>query len=403
MRWTVLGLLLAAAAQAELPRSIIIRAGDVDRVDCPVIIPLTGEDEARAVNYSYRVPDGNVSLPAQVCPAPFADGENPAEWQLVLVVPGLADGGVLRLSLTAAAPNRPTFTFAEPADGETELRLGERPVLRYMHHTFDPATAETYEATKKVYHHAYAPDGSVLLTKGLGGLYPHHRGIFYGFNKVTYGDVACDIWHCPNASQVHEAVEQTVLGPVLGRQRVRLAWRGPDRQPFAVEQRVLTAYATREGNLIEFASRLTSLVDGLRLDGDPQHAGFHFRAAQEVADETKGETIYIRPDGAGEPGATRNWPAQREHANLPFDAMSFVVGGRRYTCAYLDRPENPKEARFSERDYGRFGSYFEYELDTGEVLEVRYRLWIQDGEMTVDKLARKHADFVTPPEVSAEG
>ena len=32
--------------------------------------------------------------------------------------------------------------------------------------------------------------------------------------------------------------------------------------------------------------------------------------------------------------------------DLPWNVMSFVVGGKRYTAAYLDRPENPKEARY---------------------------------------------------------
>ena len=50
------------------------------------------------------------------------------------------------------------------------------------------------------------------------------------------------------------------------------------------------------------------------------------------------------------------------HADLPWNAMSFVLGGQRYTVAYLDHPNNPKEARYSERNYGRFGSYFEREV-----------------------------------------
>ena len=80
--------------------------------------------------------------------------------------------------------------------------------------------------------------------------------------------------------------------------------------------------------------------------------------------------------------------------------MSFVLGDQRYTVAYLDRPENPKEARFSERDYGRFGSYFVADATEKKPVEVDYRLWLQDGQMTVDQVAAKSADFVTPPEVT---
>ena len=67
--------------------------------------------------------------------------------------------------------------------------------------------------------------------------------------------------------------------------------------------------------------------------------------------------------------------------------MSFVLGGKRYTVAYLDDPGNPKEARFSEREYGRFGSYFEYTIEQDKPLTVNYRLWLQEGLMQPEEVA----------------
>ena len=79
--------------------------------------------------------------------------------------------------------------------------------------------------------------------------------------------------------------------------------------------------------------------------------------------------------------------------------MSFVTGGQRYTAVYLDHPDNPKEARYSERNYGRFGSYFEYELDDGRDLEIKYRVWLQEGEMTIAEAAALGTDFTEPVQV----
>jgi hypothetical protein len=81
--------------------------------------------------------------------------------------------------------------------------------------------------------------------------------------------------------------------------------------------------------------------------------------------------------------------------------MSIVLGGDRYTISYLDHPENPKEARYSERDYGRFGSYFEYDLEEDKPLEVQYRVGVQEGEMTVEEVQTLSNEFVEPPGAKA--
>ncbi len=80
--------------------------------------------------------------------------------------------------------------------------------------------------------------------------------------------------------------------------------------------------------------------------------------------------------------------------------MSFVLGTNRYTVAYLDRPDNPKEARFSEREYGRFGSYFECTIEKDKPLKVHYRLWLQDGFMKPAEVAALSANFVEPVNVT---
>ena len=164
----------------------------------------------------------------------------------------------------------------------------------------------------------------------------------------------------------------------------------------------MTVHAAKGGTLVEFESTLTSATGGtVHLDGDPQHAGFQFRGSDEIAKKTKDQTYYLRTDGKGKPGETRNWshknsnsPMGKECTNRPWNAMSFVLGGKRYTVLYLDHPDNPKPARYSERDYGRFGCYFVHDLLPNKPLVVRYRLWLQKGEMTVPDCERKATAFV---------
>ena len=182
---------------------------------------------------------------------------------------------------------------------------------------------------------------------------------------------------------------------MLGRHLAAVDWRGSSKDVYLKEKRQLAAYNLPGGYLVEFASRLSTAGGKVKLDGNAPHAGFHFRADQEVAAKTGSKTCYLRPDGRGAMGSARG-----KAMDLPWDAISFVLGENRYTVLYLDRPENPKPAEYNERTYGRFGSFFRYELDEGKDLDVKYRVWVQDGEMTVEQAAALSRDFVDPPSVS---
>jgi hypothetical protein len=157
-----------------------------------------------------------------------------------------------------------------------------------------------------------------------------------------------------------------------------------DHTTFAVERRKLHFSLLPDGSLqIDFHSTVKTEQELVELDGDPQHAGFQFRAANEVAEKTKQETYYTRPaDGKDENGKTKNWPKDKDMINLLWKSQCIIVGNNRYTTVYLDHPNNPKPAFYSERDYGRFGSYFKTKITPKQPLKVRYRLVINQGEKT---------------------
>ncbi len=413
---TIVGICTSHALAAKRQFDVVVRAGAHDRVFTPVMalidLPGTFPEDPLAVLTDEL---GN-QHDAQLTPVGLlrATDEAPAEmrrYELHFVVLSRAAGstwkgtlGVLDHSFAKLAPDvkPPSFSWTEPSGTSVELAYRGHSQLRYMYEPIDESTPERRAETYKVYHHVFDPAGKTLLTKGPGGLYPHHRGLFYGFNRISYGaNRKADTWHCTNgAYQSHAGFINSSAGTVLGRHAISVAWHGQDSEVFAREEREMTTYVLPNGTLIEFASRLKSTVGPVKLDGDPQHAGFQFRAAQEVADSTNKQTYYIRPGGKGAPGETLNWPEAKEMINLPWHAMSCVIGGDRYTIAMLDRPQNPKESRFSERDYGRFGSYFEYDLDVGNPLDLNYRVWVQAGEMTAEEIEAKSNDFINPVTVT---
>ena len=319
---------------------------------------------------------------------------------LVVVMPALSipdNGATLAGTWLAsdAKNSSPSFSFEDKNSELSQVTLEGKPVLQFVHPVLKEGKER--EASYKPFHHLFDNSGS-LVTKGAGGQFTHHRGIFLGFSKVTYGNnVKVDIWHCKD--DTHQAFQKVLLresGPVLASEKDQIAWNGKNKETFAVEERQLIVYKVPGGQLVEFQSVVRTTGGPVLLDGDPQHAGFHFRASNDVAEKTSKETIYLRPDGEDKPGASKNWPELKTHINLPWNAMSFVLNDKRYTALYLDNPANPKEARFSERPYGRFGSYFVTEITKEKPLKLKYQIWLQDGKIDIESAKLKSQSFNNP-------
>lgn len=300
------------------------------------------------------------------------------------------------LLLVAASPSQGAeYKWVDEPGKHIELRQGDRPVVRYMYEAIDESSKEAREKTYKPYLHVFSPDGETLLTKGPGGLFPHHRGIYYGFNKVTYGDgLKCDTWHCTDkAHQLNKEIVSQITDEEGGAIEVLIEWHGAKGETFALERRTYDITQRDGQTIVDSKSVLETTSDQpIKLDGDPQHAGCHFRSSQEVAENGKEKTYYLRIDGKGKVGETRNWDHKKpksesneQSINLPWNTLSMEVGGNRYSVQRISQTNVPQPERFSERDYGRFGSYFVAEVTKEKPLAVEYRYIIKAGEMDVEE------------------
>ncbi|MFM8891037.1 MAG: DUF6807 family protein [Planctomycetia bacterium] len=399
------------AAVAAPGLGIRVEAGTVDRSGLPVRAGVTAsaaEHCGRDGVVRLKLPDGSHVI-GQVVPrgllAPTSAAPDATTGSdVVFVLPTVAAGTAVDLVAepAATADAAPRLEWHD-RDHAAELTSGGRPLLRYEMPAYDPSSESVRVKTYKPFHHVFDAESGTQLTKGDGGGYTHHRGIFFGYNRITHGPDrgrTSDCWHCSGRSrQEHRRVLEQAGGPVAGVQRVAIDWIGSEGMRILGEIREIDAVPVAAGTVIDFSSRLAS-EEPVRLDGDPQHAGVHFRASNEVHDATKSQTYYLRPGTKAAPGDYRNWPADKTYVDAPWHAGSFVVGGRRFTVLRVNRPANPGEARMSERDYGRFGSYFEYDLMADRPLEVGYRFWVQPGEMTLDDAARIAADYAVPAKVT---
>ncbi|MCG8587273.1 MAG: PmoA family protein [Pirellulales bacterium] len=401
---------IAASTKVE----VTVEAGKHDRENLPVTVNIELPAALKDAKLARQAGGargplilGQITKPG-LSNATAKKGNGTVARELHFILPQLKSGQaktlVFEVSDSIESPEKQFSWKDDPGKTMTLLYAG-KPVLRYMYEKLDESSKARREETYKVFHHVFDPEGDAIVTKGPGGRYTHHRGLYYGFSRCSYGKgKRADTWHSRGkAHQAHKELEASEAGPVLGRHQIAIAWHGQDGEEFASEQREITVYHLPGGNLIEAASKLHGVELPVKVDGDPQHAGFQFRASQEVAAKTSKQPYYVRPDGVGEKGKTRNWPGNKTQKNLPWAAISFVLGDQRFTCARLAHPANPKPTMHSERDYGRFGSYFVDEIkEKDDTIDIGYRFWIQRGEMTVDEAAALSNDFTDPVKVTAK-
>lgn len=413
--------LLAAAASVTAADALTftVTAGKDAKQVTIVSLPWP-EKTAVPEAVSVTGPEG-ADILSQVMPA-GGPGSAPGQAHVVVAVPGLKAGQAVTLTVTpqpkSYSDKLASFQWKTENGHPTELRWHGAHDLRVMSFVGDrfdpkqtpPGKTPLENPTIKPYHHGFDPlTGNIQLTNGPQGQYPHHRGVFYGFNRISYDGKQADVWHCRNGeSTVAGDPQVAVGGPLFGMHRFPVTWNGQDGKPFAEELRQVTVYHFSNyaawGTLIDFTSELrTSRESGVKLDGDPQHAGFHFRANSSMEKNAK-ETYFIRPDGKGESGKETNWDPKTKKGpvNLPWDAMCFMLDGNRYTVLYLDHPDNPKEARQSERCYGRIGTYFEYQLTPKKPLLVHYRLCIGGGELSAEDCDALSKAFTDPVKVAVK-
>jgi len=305
----------------------------------------------------------------------------------VAVVSAFVLPGAAARAAAGAADFAGGFEWVDRAgEGTADLMYDGKPVLRYMY-AFDRSTPQRTTETFKVFHHLFGPGTEDLITNGAGaGLYPHHRALFVGWRRTRFEGGEIDSWHCiKGAHQRHVRFVEKGGDAHSGFMTAEIAWNDGKDQPVIDEVRtVRVTNVGKPGGLpawqIDWSTRLESRRGKIVLEGDRQHAGFQFRAAQSVA-ESKSAT-FIRPKGFPQQPQAFEVDDKKDpdkFTNLGWEAMSYSINGKPYTVTYFEDPSLPKPSRYSERPYGRFGAYFKTTLTPETPLTMHYRLIVTAG------------------------
>ncbi len=224
--WFVLSIPSADAADKVVTRKITIQGGAKDAQNVLVVIPMSPEWIGQG--NGVKVTQDTTELLSQIAKPSLLSSVAPDQLELTVLVPSLKAGQSLPLVCEVVRPaSTPGFQWKE-VNGLKELFYGDQPLVRYMNKPYDPAQTkkkqETANPTIKPYHHLFAPDGKTLVTNGPAGQFPHHRGIFYGFNNITFDKKKLDVWHCRGGEHTeHEKFLSETAGPLSAGTRFRSA------------------------------------------------------------------------------------------------------------------------------------------------------------------------------------
>ena len=361
-----------------------------DGVNVPVHTPvkLAGDmakADPQSITVTLKQDDGEKSIPGQI-----VDGEGGRELWWIIPATKANKANLWTATLTAGkAKLKETFSFRDTPGKHFDVLLNSKPVTRYMCER-DTTDDKTKHNTYKVYNHVFDEKGEKFLTKGAGGKFTHHRGIFIGFSRTKANGKSYDTWHMKGVIQKHQKIASKTAGPVLARYTALINWNEGEDKPILSEQREITVYNQGDSAilLLDFHAKLTAVSSDIILDGDPEHAGCQYRPHDDVS-KNKSAKYLFHKDGLN----------LRKDKDLPWAALTYKLNDKQYHVQYLAHPSIPKGNTYSAyRDYGRFGAYFKKPIAKGETLELRYRFYVAKGDMPDRKeMAQRYAAFATPP------
>ncbi|MBI4559635.1 MAG: PmoA family protein [Candidatus Hydrogenedentes bacterium] len=263
------------------------------------------------------------------------------------------------------------FTFEERPGEFALLRDGKSWLSTYI----GPYDETQREESYKVFTHLYDFAGAAPITKGPGGKYTHHRGLFIGWKDTLAEGTDFDTWHMSNCTQRHMTWLKAEAHENRAVQSEEILWCGDDGEPFIKEIRTITAQSgSNETRIFDFESKLMSMTGGIQLKGDLQHAGMQVRLANEVS-EHESSTQYVLPEGAQE-------LEDDKVVGAWWVCCSAVVRDQRYWIIHMTPPGNVGgQPVYSIRRYARFGAFLETPLNEGMPLDLSFRIVFSQKEL----------------------
>ena len=265
------------------------------------------------------------------------------------------------------------FEIKEIPKKHIDIRYDGKVVARVMT-AYDEATDETKHKTYKVYTHIFDELGKAPITKGAGGAFTHHRGIFLGWSKTRFSGKTVDSWHMKGCVQVYRKIIDSKADEKNASLTMLIQWISSEGIVFIEEERTQTFRNLSDRGLfleVDFKTTLKAPHADVELNGDPEHAGCQFRPSNESS-KNKSAKYLFHKEGIN----------PKNDKDLPWVAESFIIGDETYFVQHMSHPSIPKGNIYSAyRDYGRFGAYFVSRIAKGNSMDLQYKFLIGKGNL----------------------
>lgn len=270
-------------------------------------------------------------------------------------------------------PLRAAWTVTDGANDKlpgrkVDIKDGDRLVAQFVYG----------EGQIKPYLHVFGDEGDCLTEWSAKQSFPHHRGIYIGWNKISSDLGNFDLWHFNNGGKMNVVkLDKLEGGKDSGTIVATIDWRAGKKDAsgddlLLTETRTLVV-SRPDGKRTQVDAKFTlHAARELTLGGDLQHAGIHFRGSEKIQGHDKEVAYLWEPDLPGPGGKVSSKEAK-------WIRLVFPLNSSWYAASEFTAPGNPVE-EISWRSYGRFGFFFKRELKKNETLALNYRFITEHAE-----------------------
>lgn len=289
---------------------------------------------------------------------------------------------VLTIATLGSVTNGADSSFALRQINDASLELSEQGQPVFVYNFGGILAPGAPEATRRscYLHPVYAPDGTVL-TDDFNKDHPHHRGIFWAWEVVTFDGKTDDVWTLKGFRQKFVRwVAQETNGPAA-RLAVENGWYDGERKFVKEEVNIVIHPTANDRRRLDFTFRFEATDKPVVIVGTPDgkkgYGGFAIRTAPRDGGAAK--TIIRTDEGVSE-----------KDGIMARHAWAEILGtfqGRKEAIRIEDDPANPgypKNGWLMRHSYALLNvSYPGLEpltLSPGKPLVLKYRVILSSGK-----------------------